>query len=521
VGFGTTGSASTGSFTATNAGTTPVTAMVIVTSTANSCTRTPDTFMVTVNPTPTVNATADVTYCNDDAGADIVFSGAVTGTTYNWTSSVDVGFGTTGSASTGSFTATNAGTTPVTAMVIVTPTANSCPGTPDTFLVIVNPTPTVNATPDATYCNGDTIPSTVFGGAVTGTTFNWTSSVDAGFGTAGTDSIPRWVATNPGTTPLTTMVIVIPSSAGCPGTPDTIEFVVNPTPSVVPIPDQSYCNGDTVPPINFTSPVVGTTFGVTIDNNIGANGILDLANGFVVDITPPNPVISRIIVTPSANGCAGAPDTFEITARPRPTVVPTVDLILCEGDINNSPIGWTSDVPGTQFSWSAVGGGLSFGGSGTDVIPPFTATLSGTGVDTTTVIVTPTADGCAGTPDTFLIIVNPLPTITAQPMNQNVCSNATSAMLQVTASEGVADPSNDLNYQWELSTDGGTTWSNVSSSAGGTTETLTVQGAELATGNQFRVIISEGSSPTCTVTSDAATITIQQVDCGTFPWDGN
>jgi hypothetical protein len=317
------------------------------------------------------------------------------------------------------------------------------------------------------------------------------------------------------------MVIVIPSSAGCPGTPDTIEFVVNPTPSVVPIPDQSYCNGDTVPPINFTSPVVGTTFGVTIDNNIGANGILDLANGFVVDITPPNPVISRIIVTPSANGCAGAPDTFEITARPRPTVVPTVDLILCEGDINNSPIGWTSDVPGTQFSWSAVGGGLSFGGSGTDVIPPFTATLSGTGVDTTTVIVTPTADGCAGTPDTFLIIVNPLPTITAQPMNQNVCSNATSAMLQVTASEGVADPSNDLNYQWELSTDGGTTWSNVSSSAGGTTETLTVQGAELATGNQFRVIISEGSSPTCTVTSDAATITIQQVDCGTFPWDGN
>jgi hypothetical protein len=127
---------------------------------------------ITINPEPDVNPTADVTYCNDDAGADIVFSGAVTGTTYNWTSSVDVGFGTTGSASTGSFTATNAGTTPVTAMVIVTPTANSCPGTPDTFMVTVNPTPTVNATADVTYCNGDAGADIVFSGAVTGTSYN-------------------------------------------------------------------------------------------------------------------------------------------------------------------------------------------------------------------------------------------------------------------------------------------------------------------------------------------------------------
>jgi hypothetical protein len=37
----------------------------------------------------------------------------------------------------------NTGSTPVTATISVTPSANGCPGTPQTFTITVNPTPTV------------------------------------------------------------------------------------------------------------------------------------------------------------------------------------------------------------------------------------------------------------------------------------------------------------------------------------------------------------------------------------------
>ena len=42
-----------------------------------------------------------------------------------------------------SFSAINAGTTPIVASIIVTPSANGCAGTPRTVTITVNPTPSV------------------------------------------------------------------------------------------------------------------------------------------------------------------------------------------------------------------------------------------------------------------------------------------------------------------------------------------------------------------------------------------
>ena len=56
------------------------------------------TFTVTVNPTPSVNPIANATYCNGAAAAAINFSSPTTGgaITYTWTSSLNVGFGLSG-----------------------------------------------------------------------------------------------------------------------------------------------------------------------------------------------------------------------------------------------------------------------------------------------------------------------------------------------------------------------------------------------------------------------------------------
>src|SRR4029079_6385049 len=105
------------------------------------------------------------------------------GTTFSWSSSINVGSGTSGAGDIGAYTAANAGTTPVTATVTVTPTANGCVGTPETFTVTVNHTATVNTVANRTHCNGASGTAISFSGPVSGTTFSWTSTSDVGFGT--------------------------------------------------------------------------------------------------------------------------------------------------------------------------------------------------------------------------------------------------------------------------------------------------------------------------------------------------
>ena len=115
---------------------------------------TPLCVTVHANPRPVVSAVANLTYCNAASAPAINFTSTVTGTTYAWTSTSNVGFGTSGSGNIPAFTASNPGTTPVTTTVTVTPTANGCPGTPISFTVTVNPTPTVVNPGNQAICNG-------------------------------------------------------------------------------------------------------------------------------------------------------------------------------------------------------------------------------------------------------------------------------------------------------------------------------------------------------------------------------
>jgi hypothetical protein len=97
-----------------------------------------------------------------------------------------------------------------------------------------------------------------------------------------------------------------------------------------------------------------------------------------------------------------------------------------------------------------------------------------------------------------LTVYNP-PVIGTQPSNLTVCSNATSGSFTVTAT------GSNLTYQWQLSTDAGTTWSNIS---GATTNTLSFTSFTTAMdGYQYKVIVS-GSSPCSAATSNVATLNV-------------
>src|SRR4029077_2372871 len=98
---------------------------------------------VTVIPTPTANAIGNQTVCNATNTTTVQFTG--TATSFSWTNdNISIGLVASGTGDIASFTATNSGTSPVTATITVMPhyTINSvtCDGASTTFTIIVYPT---------------------------------------------------------------------------------------------------------------------------------------------------------------------------------------------------------------------------------------------------------------------------------------------------------------------------------------------------------------------------------------------
>jgi hypothetical protein len=108
------------------------------------------------------------------------------------------------------------------------------------------------------------------------------------------------------------------------------------------------------------------------------------------------------------------------------------------------------------------------------------------------------------------------PSITMQPVNQSVTAGQTAQF--TVAATGMPAPT----YQWQVSTNGGSVWSNLlngSPYGGVTTTTLTITGASLGlSGDQYRAIATNSSG---TATSSAAALTVRlSATAGDFDGDG-
>ena len=94
------------------------------------------------------------------------------------------------------------------------------------------------------------------------------------------------------------------------------------------------------------------------------------------------------------------------------------------------------------------------------------------------------------------------PSITAQPTGQTVTEGST-ATFSVTASAG---DSETLTYQWQQSTDSGSSWSNISDGAAAASYTTGTTTTDMS-GNQYRCVVKSASG--VGVISQAATLTVQ------------
>ncbi|MBK8556067.1 MAG: hypothetical protein IPL65_10015 [Lewinellaceae bacterium] len=522
----------------TNTTAAPIMVTFIITPTANGCPGTATTATVIVNPNPSVNAVANMTYCAGSSVPSVVFTSNVPGAVFSWSRTNEaIGLGTnSGTGNVPAFTATNATGGPLTSTfsVVASYTNGSvtCTGTPIQFTITVNPNPTVTAVANMTYCAGSSVPSVVFTSNVPGAVFSWSRTNEAiGLGTnSGTGNVPTFTATNVGNTSLTSTFSVVASYTNngvtCTGTPIQFAITVNPNPTVNAVANMTYCAGSSVPSVVFTSNVPGAVFSWSRTNEaigLGANSGTGNVPAFTATNATGGPLTSTFSVVASyTNGgvtCTGTPIQFTITVNPNPTVNAVANMTYCDGSSVPSVV-FASNVPGAVFSWSRTNEAIGLGAnSGTGNVPAFTATNATGGPLTSTfsVVASYTNNGvtCTGTPIQFTITVNPNPTVTAV-ANMTYCAgNAVPSVVFTSNVAGAVFSWSRTNEAIGLGTNSGT--GNVpaftATNTGNTplTSTFSVvasytNNGVTCTGTPIQFTITINPTPTATATPASQTI---------------
>ncbi len=474
-------SASSGSTIAQTLSTTGVvagTATYTITPTAGGCAGAPITATVTVNPVPSVTATpATQSICSTNA-TSVALTSNVGGTTFAWTvtqTGVSGASASSGSAITQTLSTT--GVSSGTAVYTITPTAGTCAGAPITVTVTVNPVPSATATPNTqTFCSGNTTAINLTSN-VGGATFAWTVTQTgvSGASASSGSTIAQTISTT-GAATGTAVYTITPTAGTCVGSPVTATVTVNPLPVMTSASTATICSGGTVN-IPLTSNVASTYTWIAANNpnttgeSVTTQTTSTLNNTLTSTTGTTEVVVYTVTPTSSGGSCAGSSQTVSVTISPTPivTVTPTSQA-FCSGGATSITL--TSNVGGTVFNWTVTQTGVS--GASASSGSSITQTLSTTGAVSGTAVytITPTIGTCTGTSATATVTVNPVPTITATPNAQSICSgNATAIAL--TSNVGGA------TFAWTVTQTG---VSGASASSGSNiTQTLTATGTTQGT----------------------------------------
>jgi gliding motility-associated-like protein len=238
------------------------------------------------------------------------------------------------------------------------------------------------------------------------TTYSWTMGNG---NTSVAASPPSQTYANAGTYIVS---LVATSTTGCTNVM-THNVVVNASPVMNPVSNQTVCANSSIPLTTFGSSITGTTYAWT--NSTTGIGLAASGTGNLPAFTAVNntsaPLTATITVTPTANGCSGTPITFTITVNPIPVMTAVSNLAQCGGPV--SSINFSSTPTGSSFAWTNSNASIGLGASGTGNLPAFTGTNATSAPISGTISVTPTLNSCVGSPTSFTITINPTPVITA------------------------------------------------------------------------------------------------------------
>lgn len=213
----------------------------------------------------------------------------------------------------------------------------------------------------------------------------------------------------------------------------------------------------------------------------------------------------RCIVTGQCGSTTSSAATLTVNPTTAITTQP-VSLALCSGSAASFTVAAAGAGMGYQWQLSTDGGATwnNIGGATASTFNIGSVALSQNNHQFRCVV-TGTCGNATSTAAT--LTVSSTITISAQPSSQTVCEATNISFTSGAAGSG-------LSFQWQISTNGGATWTNISNGGvygGATTTTLTITGVlPTQNGNQFRMVASNTSCQPGI--SNAATLTVN-----TFP----
>jgi len=367
--------------------------------------------VVTVIPVPLVNSVVSSPSVCSGQPTGISLSSNVSTAILNWTITQSGVIG--ASAGTGAIISQNliaTGVAPGFVTYYITANEGACQGPVTPITINVNPIPVVTpSTVLQSVCSGSVSPILLTSN-VAGTIFSWNVVQNNVTGaTNGTGSIIDQVLTASSNNIGEAVYSVTPLVEGCPGVPIIVTVRVNPIPvATANAAVTTICSSSTTN-IALTSSIAGTTFSWTVIQT-GIFGAIS-GNGSTINqtLTTVESIQGTVIytITPTFNGCPGAPITVTIIVNPTPEVFGSATATICSGE--SPTISLFPSIAATTFTWTVSQVNVTGAQAGTGVVinDILTAVPNlGTAVYT----VTPTANGCSGTPLNITVTVNPAPT---------------------------------------------------------------------------------------------------------------
>lgn len=378
-------------------------------------------FVVTVNPTPTVSAAASpATICSGQTST-LTAGGAPS---YTW------------SANAGGGTSAIVSVTPgTTTTYTVTGDTLGCTAS-QVVTVSVTPTPTVTASAaSATVCSGQG--TTLSGSGAS----SYTWSANAGSVTTQTAGVSP--VNNPETYTVTGANGSCTASA-------TVSVGVVTTPTVVVAPVTStLCAGET------DTLIANATAGSTISW---------LPGGSPNDSLIVSPSASTTYTVTASNGACTDTETISVTVNAAPTLSAVSSQTACSGG-GVSAVNFSGT--GTGVNWTNTNTNVGIGASGSGNIGGYAApVVSSTEAGVITATPVDSITGCIGSSQTFTIVINPGPSITGGTPDSALCGAPTGGVSGVNVTGGTQP----YTYQWYSSggSVGGATSANLANQPVGT-----------------------------------------------------
>ncbi|MFM7636645.1 MAG: gliding motility-associated C-terminal domain-containing protein, partial [Crocinitomicaceae bacterium] len=309
--------------------------------------------------------------------------------------------------------------------------ANGCDSTVTLNFTLLPPatsTDNISSCSPLTWIDGNTYSSsnntstyTYVGGAANGCDSTVTLNFTFLPSSTGTDVISSctpltWIDGNTYNASNNTATFTISGGAanGCDSTV-SLNFVLLPTPVLTLSANQTVCGGNPTAISNFGNSVSGGSFTYDINNfasippeivNYPSNGTGQIPSAIIDNNSASNYTLTYTI-TPTANGCSGAPATYSITIKPTVSISLS-DTAICAGQ--TVQLLSVVNLPGGVYLW-------------TNGNP--TASISVTPSANTTYSVLYTLNGCLAQASSN-VTVNPIPAVVVT--SETICAGESTTL---------------------------------------------------------------------------------------------